>query len=380
MTPNHVDDLPSLSEWLKVVDPPRSDLRVLAVRAAMRPAPDFWNASVPVMIDTQYPWLAGMPLCRRLLTASVNASRANAGHPMLIAADDVLSAFHVNEYKKDRASLYSTAMASDAAADGRLEYVCGEYRWFSHEADLWTATRADLAAHLAGSRPLYALPLWLTPRNPYSAAWSDVVAGWTSAGSGWQFWIDWYDAVLDGRPLFGDWDRHWDLLTEIALIPDADWTAGPDRVNARIAELTAKHRLREEVDELRAENARLLQRDVGATPEHRAHNSPPELIEARAVREVEIAAFRAHVAVEAIANELRLSKPEPEKLEQSASQLSDALGSVLKWLGSKGDRAVDKLIDWGVPAGAIWLLSNQEKIAALISGVKNYLTLLGASG
>lgn len=395
MTPNDIMDRASLKEWL---DFQSHEVAVaIAHRAGMRVAPSFWFMASR---GNGEPDLSVLATTRSLLTSGVAATyptpevRAAAGTASSVdaaSADAAADAAVFAATAAARAAAASSAGVGAAADTAAFAATAAAARAFATrdvaaraaaDTAAWDAVRYDASIldAVETGRAIFAHPLRPEAINQLEDDWRAVRVAWQAAAPNWQFWIDWYEAALEGRPLRGDWDRHWDLLSEIALIPDVDWTAGPDRVNARIAELAAKHRLREEVDELRAKNARLRQRDVGATPEHRAHNNPPELIEARAVREVEIAALRAHVAVEAIANELRLSKPEPEKLEQSAIQLSDALGSVLKWLGSKGDRAVDKLIDWGVPAGAIWLLSNQEKIAALISGVKNYLTLLGASG
>ncbi len=34
----------------------------------------------------------------------------------------------------------------------------------------------------------------------------------------WQFWIEWYQALLDGRPMLGNAARTWQMLEKIALI------------------------------------------------------------------------------------------------------------------------------------------------------------------
>lgn len=48
----------------------------------------------------------------------------------------------------------------------------------------------------------------------------------------WQFWKDWYQGFLDGKPI------DWDLQLRIALdIEDGDWEAGPERVAQRIKEI-----------------------------------------------------------------------------------------------------------------------------------------------
>lgn len=51
----------------------------------------------------------------------------------------------------------------------------------------------------------------------------------------WSFWINWYEGLLEGRP------QNRALLTEIALIPDADWEKGSEHVNALIRYIGLKH-------------------------------------------------------------------------------------------------------------------------------------------
>ena len=86
------------------------------------------------------------------------------------------------------------------------------------------------------------MPLWPDPETPLASEWQAVRAAWSAAGPGWQFWTRWYDAALQGRPLLGDWDRHWALLTDIALIENDLWDAAPDVVNERIIEIVQTHR------------------------------------------------------------------------------------------------------------------------------------------
>ncbi len=59
--------------------------------------------------------------------------------------------------------------------------------------------------------------------------------GWRERQADWTFWIEWYSDLLEGRP------QNRALLTEIALIPDADWEKGAAHVNAIIRDLRLKH-------------------------------------------------------------------------------------------------------------------------------------------
>jgi len=53
-------------------------------------------------------------------------------------------------------------------------------------------------------------------------------------GPEWQFWRDWYQGFLDGKPL------DWDLQREVALIPDKDWDKGPEHIAQKIEDIKAE--------------------------------------------------------------------------------------------------------------------------------------------
>lgn len=113
----------------------------------------------------------------------------------------------------------------------------------------WEAVRFDCQAILNGKTVLALLqsPLWPQINSAFDTEWREVRQVWQATGPEWQFWIEWYEAALMGRALLGDWDRHWDVLSEIALIAEKDWEAGPERVNGLIAEIQAKHRAIDEI-------------------------------------------------------------------------------------------------------------------------------------
>lgn len=175
----------------------------------------------------------------------VDAPSDASSLPYVIAAPATYAAARAANAASRAAAAFAVPDVADNAA--RATSFAADAAFAGSHADssaVWHAARLDASSLDASetSRAIFTWPLLQEPINQLEDAWLTVRVAWQSAGPHWQFWIDWYEAALEGRPLLGDWDRHWDLLTEIALIPDADWTAGPDRVNALIAEIVARHR------------------------------------------------------------------------------------------------------------------------------------------
>ncbi len=62
----------------------------------------------------------------------------------------------------------------------------------------------------------------------------------TARPEDWQFWTDWYQASLNGRPMLPSGDADWDMLADIFEVNDTsplqeeDWENRPDHVNAVI--------------------------------------------------------------------------------------------------------------------------------------------------
>lgn len=64
--------------------------------------------------------------------------------------------------------------------------------------------------------------------------WNRLRAHLSADPETWGFWLEWYEAILDGNPL------PWELSFRIATtLTDADWDAGPAHVAGRIEEIRA---------------------------------------------------------------------------------------------------------------------------------------------
>ncbi|QIE41688.1 hypothetical protein G5B39_06795 [Rhodobacteraceae bacterium SC52] len=149
-------------------------------------------------------------------------------------------------------------------------------------------------------------------------------------------------------------------------------------MNKKVDDIYLKHKVRRQAEDLLVENARLRALILQAPYAPRDHNNPPEILELDHQRYSEVceAASVAQDAVQEIATEARKEAPSLGQLEISASKLSEAVNTVLRYLGAKLDLAIDTLIKWGVPAGMMWVVTNQDKISLMLSDVR---TLVGAA-
>ncbi len=146
---------------------------------------------------------------------------------------------------------------SEAAKPNELTYV--------REA-LDEAARADRQS--IGRWP----PLWheaktFPARN--QPRWENLRKRLAGAPKKWAFWLEWYEAILEGRPL--PWDLSFAIATELT---EADWEAGPAHVQGRIEEIRARYELRQRIAELEAslEAAVASRHGIGG-------NNPPEALD-----------------------------------------------------------------------------------------------------
>ncbi|MCA8882239.1 MAG: hypothetical protein KDA50_00560 [Rhodobacteraceae bacterium] len=223
-----------MEAWLKTQ--PQEVSVAIAHRAAMRVAPLFWLWVKPVSGRFD---LTAHVISRALLTSGVAVDwptpevRAAAA----IRATDVAAVIRVTDAARV-AIRAGRAAAAAAAAVTDVAHATTAARAASDAATaVWEAILQDVAGLQKAELPvgLLSRPLWGEAGNPLADDWAEVRKGWSAAGPGWQFWIDWYEDALAGR----EPDR--ELLKDIALIPDDDWKAGADHVNALIADLVAKH-------------------------------------------------------------------------------------------------------------------------------------------
>lgn len=85
---------------------------------------------------------------------------------------------------------------------------------------------------------LLTLPLWQCSQNPLERNWQSLKKYLISLDPNWQFWIDWYQAKLDGtlHPSLTQAQQN-KLYYQIATFPNELWEEGAEAINQRIAEL-----------------------------------------------------------------------------------------------------------------------------------------------
>lgn len=260
VTASETSNPESLLAWLK--DRPQKEAVTVAVRAALRAAPIFWEW---VGERAQDPAVSELSLCRSLLISAVAAVRPTANVANALDIPDAAAAAIAASAAGDHRASSAARAAADAAAavlaeaevachgavkvvqdaadesyllsDGRRLRTSNGSRFVPADAAryvaaVWHAARRDCEALERGADP-FLQPLWedqphdLYPELPHVA--------WPSRGRGWQFWHDWYEGYLTGRPL------DLDLLEQVALIPSGDWDAGESAVDLRIERILLDH-------------------------------------------------------------------------------------------------------------------------------------------
>lgn len=246
-----IHDDESLKAWLD--DQPSEVAVWIATRAALRVGPILWNETAPAKkVDLKSIFfLRSLLILGVLGTTPTNAIRSAAiasassvsGIVFNSAAFDpesntAFSAVFGSVFAADSAA--ATAAASTAARVRSATYIVAAAAVSSASRaspiDIWPDVTADAVLVVDAEVPT-ASTLW-NRKNPIeSGEWQDVLIKWQESGAGWQFWIDWYEAILAGRQI------NPKMLEDIALIDGEDWDKGADHVNEIIAAIVGKYRL-----------------------------------------------------------------------------------------------------------------------------------------
>jgi hypothetical protein len=243
--------------------------------------------------------------------------------------------------------------------------------------DLWASIRTD-AKHLAEGAALDAIALWPIDAYPLRPEWNGVRRRVQSQpdAEDWKFWIEWYDALLEGRPMLGDAGRTWEMLEKIALIDPETWDRGPGAVNPVIREIWELHRLRAEVAALHAEKAAFLA--ARASEAQRGHNQPPEgLVDdaPEVARQITIIWDGLDQARDALEEDA----PDKGLLRTIAERMLAALNAVVAYCGKVADAVVmstaketGKLVARSVYVASLDLIVNNGRLMRFVKSLLAY--------
>jgi hypothetical protein len=175
------------------------------------------------------------------------------------------------------ADAYAPARAAAAAAEADAAYaVYAAATAANSDRTMFEAFSRD-AAHLARFwriDSLHGVSLWngtAVPPN-IATAWNEITQALreSKGASDWKYvWVDWYEAVLEGRAPWGlSPEMGEQIMVQSMLWPQREWDKGPLHVNRRVAELISEERQKElPSDEKLPQQERLAHRFNGLASE-----------------------------------------------------------------------------------------------------------------
>lgn len=236
-----IDDRKKLTKWLD--SRPQYDSVEIAARTALRALPPYWEWSLGEGAEQARSSL--LLVLRSCLISSICAKVfcpeivAAAGH----AAGGVKSLVSLPPPSVATAPAAAAVAIQAAAVAGRsgsqrnakVRAAASQSLGAQNLAAIWSAIRQDCTILVEGALPVEFV-LW-PDANPYAALWTNLRLKTMSAENGqggdWQFWVDWYEQMLD--PINNKPD--WELLKKVALIEPEVWDTGPEAVSAAIAKI-----------------------------------------------------------------------------------------------------------------------------------------------
>ncbi|WP_282077660.1 hypothetical protein [Epibacterium ulvae] len=230
-------DRDTFKAWLE--EQPEEDRSEIAVTLAMRSAARVFPIWASVLSEdwTHQRDLTAIATCRAILLSAVvdklphsdiwrfAGEAADAGYEH--------GAF-VNAVESEGGTVSDVIYAAASAADAKASYDSAFEATFYAEnvyPDVWSVLQHDIRAsdlqHNLSERRLW------PERMPFELAdaWK-ITQSWLKKAPGHDFFLRWYSALLEGRPMTGDWDSHWKMLEEIALIDPKDWDKGDTSAGA----------------------------------------------------------------------------------------------------------------------------------------------------
>ena len=377
-----IRDRDSLEVWLK--EQGREAAVWIAFRAAARVLPVWWQWTLSD--EAREREMTPLPVLRAVLTAG-EAAKGHISevkkaalqfsysiHQGIDSTRATLSYHAANMAVRVSSSVHEPIVLSAALSAEAVDFSDAIFT----DSDIWEAVSADAEALEAGE-DLSRAPLW-PGDNPLESKWQTVRR--RATGPEWRFWLDWYQALLDGTP-----SRNPALWRDIALIDDEIWQQGPKAVAGEIAKIEEKYRLLKKLHDVESGLSGSGIPDRGgvagagiesrAPPHPRNHNNPPELLDnAEILREIADPVRVLKRNVTAARVELEQPKPDPARLRRFGREILDALAATLRYAGALGDIALKNAVaefgKWGGRAGLAYLLLHADEIRALAQHLIEY--------
>ncbi len=286
--------------------------------------------------------------------------------------DDAYDGYAPMQLVADAISVFVADFATHQnRSSNELRQLASSHHYFGNE--LHNAFLKDIEFEKAKSKkhdssPATSTPLWLDMYSQHeervegslsNRLEDHMFAFFGDESETWSFWRDWYRSLLDGKAL------DWNLQFRVARIDDQIWNAGPEAVAREIARIQTEIALTD-----------LPQAHIGkVTSRHGVGgNNPPEEIED--VQALTTSITLIWDAAAGIKEEVASDAPDQDRVAACLQALKTGLVAIVKWCGRKVDLTVDTLIKWGIPSGGAYLVTQPEKVEALIKAVEEWLKFL----
>ncbi|MBM7068903.1 hypothetical protein [Actibacterium sp. 188UL27-1] len=367
-----IKDADSFLQWLEETGQPQQVCVWLAHRGLLRSLPAYWRKFFdrnPYGTGTEYytgtrSKEASREVFLRPLLRSFRALTAlqvwcgGASNTVLSLLSNISDA-SVKQLDVDRLYSVAVSVCADAATDPVVALSASSTAIFDVTSEspemlnpLWTIAIQTDAIKVLDQETPNGTPLWPPNRIPseFERLWTSLLARQTesehdhivspldvaphlpskeaSYGEDWSFWIDWYQRALDGT------EDRWDMLRDIALLPDDIWEADFATLTQNIDLIQEKHELLAQTRMLKAELEQA--KSQAASLVQRSHNHPPELVE------TEVGVARELVVVwselEKVEKELQKDDPNPTVL----AAIGRTLLAALQYCGKIADKVIVK--------------------------------------
>lgn len=261
---SEINDEKTARAWLERRS--QKDVVVVSVRAALRVLPLYWVWSqsdyarqrkvtaLPVLrcallsrevslapseesrrrIAAKAPAIINVAQAAAALVSDVSVAKAAATTGAKVAATDDFALAAASASACVTAFEAAVAGFPDAAATRTFSAADKATSSAASHGSFWRAVQSDFADLEAG-HDILVEPLW-GRQTSLGEPWRKVQAALLSSvenAKTWQFWRDWYNAMLDPAQFPPDWE----LYEQVALIEDDIWDAGPEAVAEEIERL-----------------------------------------------------------------------------------------------------------------------------------------------